>query len=450
MLDLSNYTRAIKARILYNHLLVGGVPRWHTLALLDSGKLAQIVDHPNYNPRVVEWMTDAMRLEDIPARSYADAFLRALEDPAALWDKAFRTHISPACRHLLMALFFSPGFGCKISELRDAFETLHACLCRENNIERDPKDFEVSLKRIEGGFVDIDDQFVDFVNPSLRDYLADYLSDGTLLASVAATATRGRIAGQIWGFAERNLGDSPDELRIIASQFLPLLPRFCTAPRDLFEDSPSGDLDLADRLELLLSWWLCSGDERYLEAAFTIARSPPPDGFVAWRDGPQMLELIVELGDENCYESTDRIAELKAILDYAFMKSIEYYVPSDDVLRLSNLVEANSDAYSDELKGAMSAAIQNEFDSVRGICSGFTSESELDDHSDLLRQLAGRANVSKLTLEAALKTVERRLDRVREDQTESKEPAILKGAKVVDEGFDDDALRALFDGLRET
>ncbi|KAK0329903.1 hypothetical protein LTR94_034883, partial [Friedmanniomyces endolithicus] len=58
ILDVGIYTRRIRARILYNHLLVAETPPEHIRALIESGKLADIVDHKNYNPRVIEWMTD--------------------------------------------------------------------------------------------------------------------------------------------------------------------------------------------------------------------------------------------------------------------------------------------------------------------------------------------------------------------------------------------------------
>ena len=130
LLDLSSYTRAIRARILYNHLLVRNVPRKHLLVLLNSGNLAKIVDHKNYNPRIIEWMTDSTHIEDLTAGMYPKAFIVALDNPKDLWDKAFRNHISAACRHLLIALFFTPGFGASIEALRAAFEPLHQRLAK--------------------------------------------------------------------------------------------------------------------------------------------------------------------------------------------------------------------------------------------------------------------------------------------------------------------------------
>jgi hypothetical protein len=93
VLDVGAYTRRIRARILYNHLLVAGTPHAYVEALVASGKLAAIVDHRNYNPRVVEWMTEEVHLSDILPGDYPAAFLDALANPHRLWDTAFRTHM---------------------------------------------------------------------------------------------------------------------------------------------------------------------------------------------------------------------------------------------------------------------------------------------------------------------------------------------------------------------
>jgi len=56
VLDVGIYTRRIKARILYNHLDVSETPKTHIRALVESSSLATIIDHKNYNPRVIEAM----------------------------------------------------------------------------------------------------------------------------------------------------------------------------------------------------------------------------------------------------------------------------------------------------------------------------------------------------------------------------------------------------------
>jgi len=129
VLDVGVYTRRIKARILYNHLLIAETPQPHITALVQSGHIAEIVDHQNYNPRIIEWMTDVTRIGDLKPEAYPAAFLDALNHPGRLWDTAFRTHISKVCQHLLFALFFSYGSGVSIENLTVAYDGLHTHLC---------------------------------------------------------------------------------------------------------------------------------------------------------------------------------------------------------------------------------------------------------------------------------------------------------------------------------
>src|SRR5208337_1630979 len=206
VLDVGVYTRRIKARILYNHLLVAGTPIAHVQALIESGKIPKIVDHKNYNPRVIEWMTDTLHVGVFTPEQYADAFIKTLANPKKLWDTAFRTHIPEKCRHLLYALYFGSQYGEDIADLRLAYQSLHPHLCAKYGQSHDPKDFEESLRILEGGFIRIQGYSVSFVNPSFRDYLTAYLDDLEQLKDFAAIARQADWARQLWSHGEKIAG----------------------------------------------------------------------------------------------------------------------------------------------------------------------------------------------------------------------------------------------------
>ena len=118
VLDVGIYTRRIRARILYNHLFVSGISVEHIKALWDAEAIAEIVDYKNYNPRIIEAMTEGLHTREVSPEAYPAAFLNALDNPRQLWDTAFRTHIPAKCRHLLFALFFCSEYGVEIDELK--------------------------------------------------------------------------------------------------------------------------------------------------------------------------------------------------------------------------------------------------------------------------------------------------------------------------------------------
>jgi hypothetical protein len=125
-------------------------------------------------------MTDRLHTDNVAPADYAAAFLHTLDNPHQLWDTAFRTHIRPMCRHLLLTLFFCSEYGAGIDDLKTAFDALHPVMCKIYNISHEAKDFEEALKILEGGFIAISGGRISFINPSLRDYLTDYLNDASL------------------------------------------------------------------------------------------------------------------------------------------------------------------------------------------------------------------------------------------------------------------------------
>ncbi|MCU0287501.1 MAG: restriction endonuclease, partial [Acidobacteria bacterium] len=60
IVDLSQYTRPIRAQILYNHLYFSKLPKEYIEEIVRQATYLKIVDHPNYNPRIIEYMTDPM------------------------------------------------------------------------------------------------------------------------------------------------------------------------------------------------------------------------------------------------------------------------------------------------------------------------------------------------------------------------------------------------------
>ena len=175
-----DYTRPIKARILYNHLYFSALPADIKLAVIGTNQYKRIVEHPNYNPRVIEHMTDLKRLKGVTAENYLSEFVAALDNPLRVWEYAFRQHLSQAARHVLLALFTSPDSP-RLEELRRMFWKLHRLRREEHNIATDPGDFETAIKELDGNFVSTDRApsglVAQFQNPSVRDFLEEHLAE---------------------------------------------------------------------------------------------------------------------------------------------------------------------------------------------------------------------------------------------------------------------------------
>ncbi|UIJ97420.1 hypothetical protein LZK82_16865 [Rhizobium leguminosarum] len=176
VLNLSTYTRELKARILYNHLYHSDIDRESVQALLIGDTVRQIVDHRNYMPRIIQWMTDEIRQRGISPSEYPKAFLQTLESPDKIWDKAFRQHISQNAQILLYCMYFAEHErfsepGVRLDKLRIFFD--RAVVNFGAALKEDLRSslFEETLREVKSSFVVIDGDRANFINPSVQDFL---------------------------------------------------------------------------------------------------------------------------------------------------------------------------------------------------------------------------------------------------------------------------------------
>jgi hypothetical protein len=339
---------------------------------------------------------------------------------------------------LLIALFLSGPQSTEIERLRAYFEAFHARLCIDLGAARDPKDFEQSIKQLEGGFVAIENADVAFINPSVRDYLAGYLADGALLHIAASTCTSATAARQIWTFAKERLDwlALPD----IAVAFLSATRHLILAFTD-----PFTDLYSSDRISLLLEWWAHSGEDAFADAALAIIRKPPY-GFRPWHDGARLLKMIGELQDPGHHEPGQKAKELADALEDVVVELFKEGMGSDDLLQMSDMVEDGD--YSERIRAASYTAISREVEEVGDVVCNYTSESELEDHASVLSRLAPRAGIPEYALQRALETVGGRIEEVQVAQAKASDPDVPSIKVVADDAFGDVALSSLFDSLR--
>jgi hypothetical protein len=388
LLDVGVYTRRIRARILYNHLVVSGISQRHIRSLWQAGAVSEIVDHKNYNPRIIEAMTDKTHLLGMKPQDYPHQFIDALNNPERIWDIAFRKHIPPMCRHLMYALFFCSEYGVSIGDLRIIFGTLHSFLCKKYLIEQDPRDFEESIRILEGGFIEIKDKRVSFVNPSVRDYLISYLDDPGLLADFAVTARKGSWARSLWHHVQHVKEMSLGDQRLVAHAFVGMAQRLLHSPSQSATGSFDHDLTNSNRIDLLLSWHEVVQNPRFLKAAVSLIEKPV-EGFTAWNDGRKLVEIICSLQD-GTYSPFDRTDELKSKLERAVIEILDGYVWPDDLETIVEAVEAAGTFVSDDVGTACDRAILREVEEIDSMIANTESESTLEDHPGTLWSPSGR------------------------------------------------------------
>ncbi|MFS8144301.1 restriction endonuclease [Rhizobium sp. BR 249] len=203
VLDLSNYTRELKARILYNHLYHSEIDEAAIQALLHGSTIREIVDHPNYMPRIIHWMTDELRQRDVPSTEYPQAFLETLRSPNKIWDKAFRHHISKKAQVLLFCMYFADqerfaGPSVKLDILRPFFERAIVKFGVLPKEDLRTSVFEDTLREVKSSFVLINESRANFINPSVQDYLSRETADPTVLSTLAPCVSTINGAVTLW------------------------------------------------------------------------------------------------------------------------------------------------------------------------------------------------------------------------------------------------------------
>jgi hypothetical protein len=191
IIDLSKYSRRIRGQILYNHLHFSDLPREHLTQMVSSRGYLEIVDHSNYNPRLIEYLTSKEWVGDIPSTGYVKLFLRKLDNPSDIWDHAFRNQLSEPARNTLFILTTLPT-EVRLRDLEKAFNSFHLPQAMRISAQRVTTDFKRALKELDGTFIVSrrvqEHVLVSFANPSIRDFMQNLLFSGEFLLDLIQSA----------------------------------------------------------------------------------------------------------------------------------------------------------------------------------------------------------------------------------------------------------------------
>jgi hypothetical protein len=169
----------VKAKILYNHIYFSDLPTDYKLVLLEGRGYEKILEHRNYNPRVIEYMTQLRHAKAVTPTLYLREFVDSLDSPSRLWDHAYRQQISEAARHLLLVLTILPD-ETLLENLERAFWMFYEYRHKRFGFPMAPGDWRDALKELDGNFIATRrigaDIVVSFHNPSVKDFMEGFLA----------------------------------------------------------------------------------------------------------------------------------------------------------------------------------------------------------------------------------------------------------------------------------
>ena len=149
-------------------------------AIVRQAAYLNIIDHPNYNPRIVEHMTDPMWVGDERPTQYPAMFLQNLQKPFLIWEKAFSNHLTDTTREMLLVLGTLPS-----EVFVKDFELATKRFVSRRGREINEKKLRRALAELQGNFIvlkqDRGNDIVAFHSPSVQDFIDNYLEKNQTL-----------------------------------------------------------------------------------------------------------------------------------------------------------------------------------------------------------------------------------------------------------------------------
>lgn len=223
VISLSRYSEFQKAKILFNHVYFSNLSTDHKANLLQDKNYLKVINHKNYNPRIIEVMTGFASEPEEPGQSYIETFLHNLDNPTRIWDHAFSKHISEASRHLLTVLLTLPDEA-EFDDLHAAFEAYYRYSAKWYGLRMSPRAFLDSLQELDGNFITLSakgsQRFISAHNPSILDFLHKRVqSNAVTVQHLLASAAFFEQSIKLWGFAKGQASTRLKEIREIARHY---------------------------------------------------------------------------------------------------------------------------------------------------------------------------------------------------------------------------------------
>lgn len=173
-LQIKSLSDLDKAQILYNHIWHSDLQKNYIDQLYEQNRYGKIVKHKNFNPRLINYITDTIRLKsDCPSTNYWQYIENHLDNPSQIWENPFSVQLDDFNRAMVILVVFNGG---KISE-NTLVQAYHRYLAiDENHHLKGRSDFHANIQLLAESFLSRtvtskSSITIALLNPSISDYI---------------------------------------------------------------------------------------------------------------------------------------------------------------------------------------------------------------------------------------------------------------------------------------
>lgn len=173
IIKVDNLSNIEKAKILYNHIWHSNLEEPYIDELYKEKRYREIINNKNFNPRLIEFVTDIDRLDAIKENEYWEFIKDKLNNPADVWTQTFDHQSDEYIRNLVILTVFN---GNRIEEniLVNSYDSINKRMMIQNN-SHVSKDFDNVIKSVVKYFLNrsIIQKTVIYTlfNPSIADFV---------------------------------------------------------------------------------------------------------------------------------------------------------------------------------------------------------------------------------------------------------------------------------------
>ncbi|WP_347051791.1 restriction endonuclease [Flavobacterium olei] len=183
ILDISRYSKLVKAQILYNHLLYNKVPFEYIDEIIKQNFLLSIINHSNYNPRIIETFTNHKFWRESSSLEFPKELIKLFDSPFLIWNHVYENQITDTSRIVLNSLLIV-GSEISYDQLFKQVETFQA---RNSNTYNtiNHYTYKLALRELENSMIQINKNYagklvIKYQNPSIQDFLVSYINKDSI------------------------------------------------------------------------------------------------------------------------------------------------------------------------------------------------------------------------------------------------------------------------------